>query len=590
MTSQELRNKFLEYFEKRGHKILPSSSLVPAEIDPSVLFTTAGMHPLVPYLLGEKHPLGKRLCDVQKCLRTGDIEEVGDSQHCTFFEMLGYWSLGDYFKKESIHYTFDFYTQVLGFNENDIFITVFAGDENTPFDQESFDTWKNEIEIPEERIYKYGRKENWWGPVGETGPCGPCTEMFIDTGIESCGPSCGPSCSCDKFVEIGNNVFMEFNKTSVDRYEPLAQKNVDVGLGFERLLMISQNKNDVFETDLFAPAIKKIERFSGKKYQDNLKEFRIITDHLRAAIFAIADGAIPSNKGAGYVVRRLIRRALVYSYLLMGKIDNVSNDIYPIFRDIFEGIYDLSDEKILTTLNDEEIKYSGVLISGVELVGDKMDFDKFFDLYQSKGLHPELIVEIMQRKGFEVTDQFRNELMSEFDDRLKKHQELSRTASAGMFKGGLADSSEETTKLHTAAHLLLALLRKVLGEHVTQKGSNITAERLRFDFSHPEKMTPEQIAEVESLVNKAIEKKATVTMEEMSIAEAKKSGAHGVFDDRYGDKVKVFTITDTSSGEVISKEICGGPHVTNTSELGKFKIKKEESSSSGVRRIKAILE
>ncbi len=563
--------------------MLPSASLLP-ENDPSVLFTTAGMHPLVPYLLGEKHPLGKRLCDVQKCLRTDDIDEVGDSQHCTFFEMLGYWSLGDYFKKESIHNTFDFYTEVLGFNKDDISVTVFAGDETAPFDQESFETWRNEIGIPENRIYKYGRKENWWGPVGETGPCGPCTEMFIDSGIEKCSKNCGPSCHCDKFVEIGNNVFMEFNKISADEYEPLMQKNVDVGLGFERLLMISQKKDDVFETDLFSPVIKKIEELSGKKYHDNLKEFRIIADHLRAATFAIADGAIPSNKGAGYVIRRLIRRALVYSYLLVGKIDNVSNSIYPIFRDIFEGVYDLSDEKILTTLNEEEIKYSSVLISGVELVGDKMDFDKFFDLYQSKGLHPELILEIMQRKGFEVTDRLKDELLSEFNNRLKKHQELSRTASAGMFKGGLADNKIETTRLHTAAHLLLAALRQILSPDVLQKGSNITDERLRFDFNWSEKLTPSQIEQIESIVNEKIKENIPVEVKESSIADAKASGASGVFDDRYGEKVKVYTIGS------FSKEICGGPHVKNTGELGVFKITKEESSSAGVRRIKAVLE
>jgi len=630
MTSSELRKKFLEFFEERGHKVIPSSSLVP-ENDPSVLFTTAGMHPLVPYLLGEKHPLGNRLSDVQKCLRTDDIDEVGDASHLTFFEMLGYWSLGDYFKKESIHYTFGFYTEVLGFNMDDISVSVFAGDDTAPFDQESFDTWKNEIGIPEERIYKYGRKENWWGPVGATGPCGPDTEMFIDTGIDACGPDCGPSCNCDKFIEIGNNVFMEFNKISDTEYEPLTQKNVDVGLGLERLAMFSQGKTDVFQIDAFEPIIKKIEELSGKTYQGNEKAFRIIADHLRAATFAIADGAIPSNKDRGYITRRLIRRAVRYGNVI-GITQNFASQIGKEISSVFSQVYSgLDADNTIEQLNLEEDKFRKTLEDGIKKaeiifgkkqpisqddyarimqLGDKGEIlkkiyhdspekkslieyginisdqevksayvtgEEAFNLFQTYGFPKEMIIELAQAKCLFVS-------LTEFKEELNKHQDLSRTASAGMFKGGLADNKVETTRLHTAAHLLLAALRQVLSPEVSQKGSNITEERLRFDFNWPEKLTPEQIAEVEKIVNEKIKENISVEMEELSLEDAKKSGATGVFDNRYGQKVKVFTIGN------FSKEICGGPHVQSTGELGTFKITKEESSSAGIRRIKAILE
>jgi alanyl-tRNA synthetase len=581
MNSEELRQKFLEFFEVRGHKIISSASLLP-ENDPSVLFTTAGMHPLVPYLLGEKHPLGEKLCNVQKCLRTDDINEVGDNQHCTFFEMLGYWSLGDYFKKESIHYTFDFYTQVLGFNKDDISVTVFAGDENTPFDQESFDVWKNEIGIPEERIYRYGRKENWWGPVGNTGPCGPDTEMFIDTGLEKCSDNCGPSCHCDKFVEIGNNVFMEYNKTSDGKYMPLKQKNVDVGLGFERLLMFSQNKADVFETDLFQSIIKKIEELSGKKYSENQQAFRIIADHLRATTFLIADGVEPSNKERGYIVRRLIRRAIVKAGAL-GIEENFTSQIAETVIETYENVYpelENKRENVKQTLQNEEEKFRKTLSLGLkefEKVKQDLTGEKAFKLYETYGFPLEMTEELALEQGMKINKE-------EFQKAFQAHQEKSRTASAGMFKGGLADSGEETRKLHTVAHLLLSALRKVLGDEVYQKGSNITAERLRFDFSYPEKMTAEQLKQVEILVNEQIQAAIPVELQEMSLEDAKKSGAMGVFESKYGDQVKVYTIGN------FSKEICGGPHAKNTSELGHFKIIKEESSSAGVRRIKAILE
>ncbi|MFA5158115.1 MAG: alanine--tRNA ligase [Patescibacteria group bacterium] len=587
MTSNELRSKFLEFFQERGHKVIPSASLVP-ENDPSVLFTTAGMHPLVPYLLGEKHPLGNKLCNVQKCLRTDDIDEVGDVQHLTFFEMLGYWSLGDYFKKESIHYTFDFYTQVLGFNKDDIFVTVFAGDDDAPFDQESFDTWKNEIGIPEDRIYKYGKKENWWGPVGATGPCGPDTEMFIDTGTPKCSDDCGPSCHCDKFVEIGNNVFMEYNKTADGKFEPLEQKNVDVGLGLERLAMFSQGKKDVFEIDTFEPVIKKIEDLSGKSYQGNEKAFRIIADHIRAAVFAIADGAFPSNKDRGYITRRLIRRAIIKGKQI-GIEENFTAEIADTIchseamAEESQRSFAAAQDDIKNEIKKEIEKFDKTLALGLKIFEEKknsIDGKAVFDLYQTYGFPLELSQEIARENKIIID----NTAIQQFNNLMQQHQELSRTASAGMFKGGLADNKVETTRLHTAAHLLLTALRQVLSKDVSQKGSNITEERLRFDFNWPEKLTPEQISEVENLVNEKIKENIPVTMEETTLEEALKNGATGSFGDRYGEVVKVYTISD------FSKEICGGPHVKYTGELGIFRIKKEESSSAGVRRIKAILE
>jgi alanyl-tRNA synthetase len=546
------------------------------------------MHPLVPYLLGEKHPLGNKLCNVQKCLRTDDIDEVGDVQHLTFFEMLGYWSLGDYFKKESIHYTFDFYTQVLGFNKDDIFVTVFAGDDDAPFDQESFDTWKNEIGIPEDRIYKYGKKENWWGPVGATGPCGPDTEMFIDTGTPKCSDDCGPSCHCDKFVEIGNNVFMEYNKTADGKFEPLEQKNVDVGLGLERLAMFSQGKKDVFEIDTFEPVIKKIEDLSGKSYQGNEKAFRIIADHIRAAVFAIADGAFPSNKDRGYITRRLIRRAIIKGKQI-GIEENFTAEIADTIchseamAEESQRSFAAAQDDIKNEIKKEIEKFDKTLALGLKIFEEKknsIDGKAVFDLYQTYGFPLELSQEIARENKIIID----NTAIQQFNNLMQQHQELSRTASAGMFKGGLADNKVETTRLHTAAHLLLTALRQVLSKDVSQKGSNITEERLRFDFNWPEKLTPEQISEVENLVNEKIKENIPVTMEETTLEEALKNGATGSFGDRYGEVVKVYTISD------FSKEICGGPHVKYTGELGIFRIKKEESSSAGVRRIKAILE
>lgn len=582
MNSLELRQKFLDFFEKKGHKIIPSSSLLPQN-DPSVLFTTAGMHPLVPYLLGEKHPLGQKLVDIQKCLRTDDINEIGDSQHLTFFEMLGYWSLGDYFKKDSIHYTFNFYVGVLGFDKEKICVTVFAGDETAPFDQESFNVWRDEIGIPEERIYRYGKNENWWGPVGEVGPCGPCTEMFIDTDLEPCGENCGPACSCDKFVEIGNNVFMEFNKTATGDFVPLKQKNVDVGLGFERLLMFSQNKNDVFETDLVWPIMQEIERLSGKSYPENKTNFRIIADHIRAAVFAINDGAIPSNKDRGYIVRRLIRRAMIKAQNI--NLAELANKVFA----LYDGIYEFDRENIIAEIEKEADRFQKTLTNGLNILKSKKTINgqDLFDLYQSYGLPAEIAMEEAETQGIEIAGQ----AMGEYAELFRVHQEKSRTASAGMFKGGLTTQSEQATKYHTATHLLLASLKQVLGQDVRQHGSNITDERLRFDFNWREKLTDMQLKKIESLVNEKIQDDLIVSSEEMQLEDARNCGAEGVFGDKYEDKVKVYSIGSSASSESpFSREICGGPHVASTGILGHFKIIKEEAVSSGVRRIKAILE
>jgi alanyl-tRNA synthetase len=603
MTAKELRQKYLDFFQSKGHAIIPSASLIP-ENDPTVLFTTAGMHPLVPYLLGEKHPGGNRLANIQKCIRTGDIDEVGDATHHTFFEMMGNWSLGDYFKKEAIEWSWEFLTseKCLGLDKNRLAVSVFKGDENAPFDQEAFEAWKS-LGVAEKRIAKLPKENNWWGM--ETGPCGPDTEMFYWVG----DPQKVPESFNDdniQWVEIWNDVFMEFNKKADGKLEPLQKKNVDTGMGLERILAVINGLDDNYKTELFWPIIEKIEEISGKKYEDNEKSFRIIADHIKAATMIIGDekGIEPSNIGQGYVVRKLIRRAIRH-----GKILNIENNftqqlaeiIVEIYKDVYVEVAK-NKSRILEEMGREEEKFRKTLISGLNrfnkliensegnfwIKDDKIApiypnddiVDMIFDLYQTYGFPLELTFEELKSNEINID---RNKLEEKFNERLKKHQDLSRTASAGMFKGGLADAGEETTKLHTAAHLMLAALRKVLGEHVVQKGSNITPERLRFDFSHAEKMTEEEKKQVEDLVNDAIGKKLLVTCEEMTLEEAKKQNAMGVFESKYGEKVKVYSVGD------FSKEICGGPHVQNTLELGKFKIKKEESSSAGVRRIKAVL-
>jgi len=611
MTANEIRQKYLEFFKSKGHTIISSASLIP-ENDPTVLFTTAGMHPLVPYLIGEKHPGGTRLTDAQKCIRTGDIEEVGDTTHHTFFEMLGNWSLGDYFKKDSIEYSWEFLTSPdwLGLDKNRIAVSVFKGDNDAPFDQEAFDIWKN-LGMPESRIAKLPKSENWWGPAGKTGPCGPDTEIFYWVGDADKVPESFNDDN-DLWVEIWNNVFMQFNKKEDGTFEPSQQQNVDTGMGLERILAIMNGYDDNYKTELFWPLIEKIEKLSDRKYNVYKKEMRIIADHIKAATLIIGDdrGISPSNTDQGYVVRRLIRRAIRYGKQLVITQESWIKDIAEIvindYKDVYEEL-ERNRDFIIKSLEEEEEKFVKTVENGLKQFNllfttetkkyddgrvkshDIANTDKWgkiaFDLYQTYGFPLEMILEETDNQHLAVSHEI---ITTAFNEELKKHQELSRTASAGKFKGGLADASEETTALHTAAHLLLASLRKVLGDHVFQKGSNITAERLRFDFSHPEKMTDEQKQAVEKLVNEAIDKKLPVSVEEMTLEEAKAQNAMGVFESKYGEKVKVYTVGEGE--DIFSKEICGGPHITNTSELGHFRIKKEGSSSSGVRRIKAILE
>ncbi|MEI7791874.1 MAG: alanine--tRNA ligase [Candidatus Berkelbacteria bacterium] len=579
MNSKVLRQKFLSYFESKGHKIIPSASLVP-ENDPTVLFTTAGMHPLVPNLMGEKHPSGAKLCNIQRCVRTGDIDEVGDKTHCTFFEMLGYWSLGDYFKADAIKFIFGFLTEELDIDPKNLAVTCFEGDEKNgiPKDDEAADVWKS-LGISSERIAFLGREDNWWGPAGTTGPCGPDTEVFVWTGGGDAPDKYDPT---DKnWVEICNDVFMQYNKTKDGKFDLLAQKNVDFGGGMERILAYLDGRDNVFQSDLFNLILSEIERLSGKKYENYIKEFRIVADHLKAATFMISDGVVPLNKDQGYVLRRLIRRAIVKAHQI-GISENFTHKIAEKVFETYDGDYPFNNQLVLSELEKEETKFRKTLKDGLKVLDSfkEIDSKSLFDLYQSFGIPLEISLEEANIRGLNI----KAETIQQFEELVREHQALSRTASAGMFKGGLADDGVATRRLHTAAHLMLAALRKVLGDHVYQKGSNITAERLRFDFSHPDKMTPEQIEEVEKLVNEQIELDLPVIMAEMSLDEAKKFGAMGVFDSKYGEKVKVFEIGG------FSKEICGGPHASYTSELHHFKIQKEESSSSGIRRIKAILD
>ncbi|MEK7562531.1 MAG: alanine--tRNA ligase [Patescibacteria group bacterium] len=582
MESSELRTKFLEYFEKNGHKIIPSASLIP-ENDPTVLFTTAGMHPLVPFLLGEKHPEGKRLVDAQKCIRTDDIDDVGDDTHNTFFEMLGNWSLGDYWKEDVIKWSFEFLTKELKIPLERFAVSCFAGDEDASKDEESAKIWEG-LGVKKERIAFLPKEDNWWGPAGKIGPCGPDTEMFYWKLNDTPAPKVFDAKN-KNWVEIWNDVFMQYVKDEKGNYNPASQKNVDTGMGMERTLAVLNGKENIYETDLFLPIIKKIEKISGKKYEENKKAFRIIADHVKAGTFLLATEIEPSNLGRGYILRRLIRRTIRYAKQLEIK-ENFITEIYPAVLSVYNGFYPEIENKkdfILEQFKKEEEKFEKTLEKGLK------EFEKLetvsgkdaFNLYQTYGFPIEITQELAKEKRIEVN-------VEDFKKELEGHQELSRTASAGMFKGGLADNSEQTTKLHAAAHLMLAGLRKVLGEDVYQKGSNITAERLRFDFSHKEKMTSGQIHDVENFVNGIIDKDLPVWFEEMTLDEARKINAMGVFESKYGEKVKVYFIGKGS--ENVSKEICGGPHVERTGILGHFKIIKEESSSSGVRRIKAVLE
>jgi len=602
MTTNEIRQKFLDFFTEKGHAVIPSASVVP-ENDPTVLFTTAGMQPLVPYLLGQKHPMGNRIVDSQKCVRTDDIDEVGDNRHLTFFEMLGNWSLGDYFKQEAITWSFEFLTskEWLGIDPKKIYVTVFEGDADAPQDDESIGIWESLFEtvgIAAElgnRIRAYPKKKNWWGPAGATGPCGPDTEIFYDTGKNHnsfYGETCHQNCDCGKFVEIWNNVFMQYEKLADGTFVALKQKNVDTGMGLERISAVIQNVDTIFETDAFQPVIAKIASLSSKSYAGNERAFRIIADHLRAVTFIIGDqrSVSPSNVGQGYIVRRLLRRAIREGRRL-GILDTFTYLVAEVYIGEYGGHYtELTQNfsKIVDELKKEEEKFGKTLEKGMKelekmLIKGSITGEGAFLLFSSYGFPLELTEEILREKGESVD---RVVFQSEF----KKHQELSRSSSAGSFKGGLADNSVETTRLHTATHLLHQALRTVLGDHVEQKGSNITAERLRFDFSHGQKMTPEQMLKVEELVNEAIKKDYPVHCEQLSVDDAKKRGAIGLFEDKYaqmGGKINVYFIGNEDKG-FFSKEICGGPHVERTEELGSLKIQKEEAVSAGVRRIKAI--
>ena len=584
MKALELRNKYLEFFKKHGHAVIPSAPLVP-ENDSSVLFTTAGMHPLVPYLLGEEHPAGKRLTDYQKCLRTDDIEEVGDEGHLTYFEMMGNWSLGDYFKKESINMSYEFLTKVLNIPAEKISVTCFEGNEDAPRDTEAAEIWQS-VGIPKERIYFFGKKENWWGPAGEHGPCGPDTEIFYDTGKEKCSPNCNPSCSCGKYLEIWNNVFMQYNKKPDGTFEELKQKNVDTGLGLDRVTMVLQGKKNVFETEVFAGVMEQLRNLSKNP---NETSFRIIADHLRASIMLIVDGVRPSNIDQGYVLRRFIRR--IIRHMKKTEIDinklselvsyniNVLIEFYEELKGKEETIINVIEEeknKFVKTLNNGEKEFEKEIKRLEQENKKEINGSVIFKLYETYGFPPEITTELAKEHGYSTN-------LEEFQKLYKEHQDKSRLGAEQKFKGGLAERNEITIAYHTATHLLQKALQIVLGPHVMQRGSNITNERLRFDFSHPQKVTPEELKKVEEIVNEQIKRDLPVTCEEMPLEEAKRRGVFGIFENKYGDVVKVYTIGD------FSKEICGGPHVTHTGELGKFVIKKEEASSAGVRRIKAIL-
>ena len=646
-SAADLRRMYLKFFQSKGHAVIPSASVIP-ENDPTVLFTTAGMHPLVPYLLGAKHPMGTRLTDVQKCIRTGDIDEVGDASHCTFFEMLGNWSLGDYFKKEAISWSWEFLTspEYLGIDKDKLAFTVFAGDEKAPRDDEAAGYWK-ECGVAEDHIFYLNAKHNWWGPAGTTGPCGPDTEMFIIKKAP-CGPDCSPACDCGAYLEIWNDVFMQYNKQADGTFPPMAKKNVDTGMGLERTIGVLLGAKTVYETDLFSGIIAKIEELSGKKYADDdeyTKSFRVIADHMRTATVIIGDdrGVTPSNVDQGYVLRRLIRRSVRHGMKLdmpEGFTAEVAKVVVDQYKDVYPELKRNEDHIIEQLLLEEErfqktlkngMKEFDKIVSNIDrlngvikpvidaptaenraaaakalpprpeyqaLIAElnegtdeaalKADCEKFIDslklidggkvfkLYDTYGFPIEITIEMATEKGLTVDE-------NDFNERFKQHQEKSHAGAEQKFACGLADHQEETVKLHTATHLLHAALRKVLGEEVAQKGSNITTERLRFDFSFSRKMTPEEVKQTEDLVNDYIKAGVAITCEEMTVPEAKAQGAIGLFESKYGERVKVYTM-----GEY-SKEICGGPHAENTADLVSFKILKEESSSAGVRRIKAVI-
>ena len=648
LSSNELRALFLKFFQEKGHSVIPSASVIP-ENDPTVLFTTAGMHPLVPYLLGQKHPQGTRLTDVQKCIRTGDIDEVGDMSHLTFFEMLGNWSLGDYFKDQMIPWSWEFLTspEWLGIDPDKLAFTVFEGDEDCPRDEEAANLWRK-CGVKDDHLFYLPKEHNWWGPAGVTGPCGPDTEMFIIT-KKPCGPDCSPACHCGAYLEIWNDVFMQYNKQKDGSFIPLTQKNVDTGMGLERTICVLNGKKSVYETDAFTGILAKIEELCGKKYtpdDENTRAFRIVADHMRTSTFIIGDprGIGPSNVGQGYILRRLIRRAVRYG-MGLGLQEGFTAEIAKVIIDQYKAVYPeleqnkafvleqltLEEGRFARTLKQGEKEFDKVMnnlrrtreamekiladdtlaaaeeavkthvlrpqpdmVAAIEAVkaGDLakvkaecqrihdslnvIDGRSAFKLYDTYGFPIEITKELAAENGLTVDE-------ADFAKRFEQHQATSRSGAEQIFKGGLADHSEQTTCLHTATHLLQAALRKVLGDEVHQKGSNITAERLRFDFTFGRKVTPEELAQVEALVNEAIAAKVPITMEEMTVPEAKAQGAMGLFESKYGEVVRVYTMGP------YSKEICGGPHASNTGDLVSFKIIKEEASSAGVRRIKATI-
>ena len=608
MTAEELRTKYIEFFKSHGHAQIQGKSLIP-DNDPTVLFTTAGMHPLVPYLLGEAHPAGNRLVDYQKCIRTGDIDAVGDTSHLTFFEMLGNWSLGDYFKDEAIKMSFEFLTSPkwLGISPEKIGVTVFEGDKDAPRDNESADVWRS-LGIPESRIRYLPKADNWWGPAGTTGPCGPDSEMFYDIGKEACSPDCGPGCPCGKWLEIWNDVFMQYNKDANGEFIPLTRKCVDTGMGIERTVTILNGMKSVYDTEIFAPIIAAVEKATGYTYHTDSekdKSVRIISDHTRASAFILGDpkAVSPSNVGAGYVLRRLLRRALRHARKLSGGEAGSSQFSTPFLSPIaaevinkFKGPYpelldnraniieeiDNEEKKFLETLQKGEHEFEKLLPNLLKDPRKIMSGRLAFKLYDTYGFPIELTEELAAENGLVINRE-------EFEEAFKKHQELSRAGGEQVFKGGLQDHSEIATKYHTATHLLHKALKIVLGVHAAQKGSNITAERLRFDFSHNAPMTQEEIKKVEDLVNEQIRKQLPVKMEIMDMEAARASGAEALFGEKYESQVKVYTVGQ-SSQDYFSREVCGGPHVENTGVLGKFTIQKEQSSSAGVRRIRAVLE
>ncbi len=650
ITSSQLREMFQSFMESKGHHRIQSASIIP-ENDPTVLFTTAGMHPLVPYLMGTPHPAGTRLTDVQKCIRTGDIEEVGDPSHLTFFEMLGNWSLGDYFKKEAISWSWEFLTSpdYLGLDKDKLAFSVFAGDEDCPRDEEAHDIWRS-MGVAEDHIFYLPKENNWWGPAGQTGPCGPDTEMFIIRDKAPCGPNCSPACSCGRYLEIWNDVFMQYNKQKDGTFIPLEKKNVDTGMGLERTICVLTGKKTVYETDAFTGIIAKIAELSGKGYEDDeatTRAFRVVADHLRTSTFILGDdrGVSPSNTDQGYILRRLIRRAVRYG-MSLGMAEGFTAEIAQVIINQYKAVYPeldrnaafvteqlkLEEGRFARTLRQGEKEFDKVynntvntkaLLESILNAEDKvfkaqeltqtkklrpspdmlpiieaanagnlealedavnarmaslnvLDGRSAFKLYDTFGFPIEMTIELAAEKGLTVDE-------ADFAERFKQHQEKSHQGAEQKFKGGLADHSEQTARLHTATHLLHSALRKVLGDEVAQKGSNITAERLRFDFSFGRKMTREEIDEVERLVNVAIEAKVPVVCEEMTVPEAKEKGAIGLFESKYGEKVRTYKMGEYSF------EICGGPHAENTGDLGSFKIQKEESSSAGVRRIKAVI-